>query len=239
MSLRDRLRAEGRCVVCLKIAMSLDGQTATRGGESQWITGPEARRDGRRHRGQLDGIAVGVNTVIADDPELSARDGGGSDPVRIVFDSQLRTPIEARLIQGATAQPSWLITTPEAKDRRGAAYEAHGARVLAFLPDAAGRPPIPAVLEKLYAEGLQSLLVEGGASLHGAFVDAGQVDQVLCYVAPIILGGEGRPAVAGLGAARLKDALQLDFQGVAQLGQDLRIEALWKPRSEPEAEPEA
>lgn len=199
--------------ITLKIATSLDGRIATSTGESQWITGPEARLQGHRLRAAGDAILVGVETVLADDPRLTVRlpDGEtGADPLRVVLDSRLRTPSFARLAKAGTL----IITTREP--------QAIGqAEVVRVMGDAQNRPSIDAVLELLAERGVKSLMIEGGGRVAAAFVTAGVVDAIDWFRAPILLGGDGRPGVAALSLARLANAPKFRRLAVEPLGDDL------------------
>ena len=197
--------------VTLKLATSLDGRIATASGESQWITGPEARQQGHRLRASHDAILVGVETVLADDPELTVRlpDYAGSHPLRVVLDSRLRTPATAKVATGNT-----LILTTAAPHAIGQA------EVVAVAADDA-RLAITAVLEALTARGVSSLLIEGGGRVAASFLQAGVVDAIEWFRAPILLGGEGRPCIASLALAKLADAPKFRRLGVEPVGDDL------------------
>lgn len=199
--------------ITLKIATSLDGRIATSSGESQWITGPEARLQGHRLRAAGDAILVGVETVLADDPRLTVRlpEGEtGADPLRVVLDSRLRTPAFARLAKAGTL----IITTREPQP----VGDAEVARVAG---DAQNRPAIDAVLKLLAERGVKSLMIEGGGRVAAAFVAAGVVDAIDWFRAPILLGGDGRPGVAALALARLANAPKFRRLAVEPLGDDL------------------
>jgi diaminohydroxyphosphoribosylaminopyrimidine deaminase/5-amino-6-(5-phosphoribosylamino)uracil reductase len=207
-------RLTGRPFVTAKFAMSLDGKIATRTGESQWITGEEARTHGHRLRHMHDAILVGVNTVIADDPELTVRinSDGLRQPLRVVVDSQLRIRQSARIVGANT-----LIATTRA-GRVGAA------EVLRLPPAADGRVSLPALLDELGRRGMLSLLVEGGAEVHASFFAEGLVDKVFAYVAPRLIGGRDAPgALGGTGVEHLAGSTQLREFDVARLGDDLVI----------------
>lgn len=197
--------------VTLKLATSLDGRIATASGESQWITGAEARQQGHRLRATHDAILVGVETVLADDPELTVRlpDYAGTHPLRVVLDSRLRTPATARV-----ASDNTLILTTAPPRAVGQA------EVVAVAADD-GRPAIPAVLDALTARGVTSLLIEGGGRVAASFLHAGVVDAIEWFRAPILLGGEGRPCVASLALAKLADAPKFRRLGVEPVGDDL------------------
>jgi diaminohydroxyphosphoribosylaminopyrimidine deaminase / 5-amino-6-(5-phosphoribosylamino)uracil reductase len=197
--------------VTLKLATSLDGRIATASGESRWITGEEARLEGHRLRAGHDAILVGVETVLHDDPELTARLPGRAvdQPLRVVLDSRLRTPETAKL-----AGPNTLIlTTAEPRPVGGAEVK----RVEAED----GRPAVSAVLKALKTAGANSVLIEGGGQVAAAFLRAGAVDALEWFRAPILLGGEGRPCIATLALANLAAAPKFRRLGVEPVGDDL------------------
>ena len=181
-------------------------------GESQWITGPEARLQGHRLRAEHDSIMVGVETVLSDDPILSARVPGETlkQPVRVVLDSRLRTPENAKVLG-----PGTLIFT--AVD----ASFLDGAEVVKVTQCDHGRPAIPSVLEELSRRGFSSLLVEGGGRVAASFIKLGCVDRIEWFRAPVLLGQEGRPGVANLGFDRLSDTPRFKRLAVSPLGDDL------------------
>ncbi|WP_312147618.1 RibD family protein [Brevundimonas sp.] len=197
--------------VTLKLATSLDGRIATASGESQWITGPEARQQGHRLRASHDAILVGVETVLADDPELTVRlpDYAGSNPLRVVLDSRLRTPATAKVASGNT-----LILTTAAPHAIGQA------EVVAVAADD-GRPAIAAALDALTPRGVTSLLIEGGGRVAASFLQAGVVDAIEWFRAPLLLGGEGRACIASLALAKLAEAPKFRRLGVEPVGDDL------------------
>jgi diaminohydroxyphosphoribosylaminopyrimidine deaminase / 5-amino-6-(5-phosphoribosylamino)uracil reductase len=228
--------------VTLKLATSLDGRIASASGESKWITGEAARAEGHRLRAEHDAILVGVETVLADDPELTvrllpildgevdrahrARDGGASakgpstaswspsprvgrkQPLRVILDSRLRTPDNAKVAAANTL----ILTT--------AAPRAVGQAEVERVADA-GRPDPEAVLAALSRRGLTSVLIEGGGQVAASFLRAGLVDRIEWFRAPILLGGDGRPGVAGLELAKLADAPKFRRLSVEALGDDL------------------
>lgn len=197
--------------VTLKLATSLDGRIATASGESQWITGEAARLEGHRLRAAHDAILVGVETVLHDDPELTARLPGRTvdQPLRVVLDSRLRTPATAKL-----ARENTLILT-------AAQPHAIGSAKVRRVEAEDGRPAIPAVLKALKDAGATSVLIEGGGQVAASFLRAGAVDALEWFRAPILLGGEGRPCVAALALAKLSDAPKFRRLGVQPVGDDL------------------
>lgn len=203
---------QGRPGVTLKLATSLDARVATSTGHSQWITGPDSRARGHLLRANHDAILVGIGTVLADDPELTCRLPGleTANPVRVVLDSALRLPVTSRLAQGAASvAPTWVVTLAGADAGRAATLEALGVRVLRVDADETGRLPVAGALTALAGQGLTRLLVEGGPSAATSFLKAGLVDQVEWFRAPMLIGGDGLPAVGALGADMLEQALRL------------------------------
>lgn len=207
-------RLTGRPFVSAKFAMSLDGKIATRTGESRWITGEEARAHAHRLRHAHDAILVGVNTVMADDPQLTVRlDGDGwRQPLRVVLDSQLKIRQSARIVGSNT-----LIATTKS-GRVGAA------EVVRLPPAPDGRVSLPALLDELGRRGTLSLLVEGGAEVHASFFAAGLVDKVHAYVAPRLIGGREAPGpLGGQGVDQLTASPHLSEVDFVRLGDDLLI----------------
>jgi diaminohydroxyphosphoribosylaminopyrimidine deaminase / 5-amino-6-(5-phosphoribosylamino)uracil reductase len=207
-------RLTGRPFVTAKFAMSLDGKIATRTGESRWITGEEARAHAHQLRHAHDAILVGVNTVIADDPELTTRVEGADSrqPLRVVVDSQLRIRQSARVVG-----PNTLIATTK-PGRVGAA------EVLRVPAGADGRVSLAALLDELGRRGILSLLVEGGAEVHASFFAGGLVDKLHAYVAPCLIGGRKAPGpLGGSGVEHLAQATHLRELDFVRLGDDLLI----------------
>ena len=214
----------GRPFVSVKLASTLDGRIATASGESRWITGPSARRLVHRMRARVDGIMVGSATALADDPELTARRGDRvvHRPVRILVDSRLRVPATARLYGSQEKSETWVLTRAAARGHR--AIAATGAKLL-DLPGAAGALDLDAGLRRLAAEGLTSVLVEGGGRLVAALLRAGLVDEIHWLVAPMLLGGEARPVLGPLAIERLAEAQDLQVLATRRIGRDLHIHA--------------
>jgi diaminohydroxyphosphoribosylaminopyrimidine deaminase/5-amino-6-(5-phosphoribosylamino)uracil reductase len=216
----------GRPFVTLKGAVTLDGRTATRDRRSAWITGEPARAHARRERGLHQAVLVGVGTVLADDPQLTARDEalqreGIAEPARIVLDSRLRTPRTSRLLQGGGG-PVWIATTDAAASSPAAdALRAAGAELL----PSGDAVTVPGVLAALAARGVATLFVEGGPTAVGAFLDAGVADRYLVYVAPRVFGGrDALPLALGEGVGDPAAATHLAPFSVTRLGDDLLLE---------------
>jgi diaminohydroxyphosphoribosylaminopyrimidine deaminase / 5-amino-6-(5-phosphoribosylamino)uracil reductase len=215
----------GRPWVVAKAACSLDGKIATAGGESQWLTGAAARAVGHRLRHRVDAIVVGVGTILADDPQLTTRlpRGRGQDPIRLVLDSRLRLPLEARILHPDSSAPTWLACTSQAPPDTIRTLKTRGVQVL-VLPAEAGRVSLPALLKELGARQVQSLLVEGGAETLGAFFDQKLVQQFNFFYAPKILGGQKAPgAVGGHGVIHLGEAHVARNLSVRRVGVDLLV----------------
>ncbi|HEX2149091.1 MAG TPA: bifunctional diaminohydroxyphosphoribosylaminopyrimidine deaminase/5-amino-6-(5-phosphoribosylamino)uracil reductase RibD, partial [Actinomycetota bacterium] len=200
-------RITGRPFVTYKAGMSLDGRTAANDGSSQWITSDEARRDAHRLRAQSDAICAGVGTVLADDPKLTVR-GAASQrpPLRVVVDSAARTPTAARVLSGEA--PTVLFTA--AGDANGAVAGLKEAGVeVVCLPGDNGQVDLPGMLRVLGDRGVISLLLEGGATLAGAFAKRGLVDRYVFYLAPKLLGASDAGALNGWAAGSISDAAGL------------------------------
>jgi diaminohydroxyphosphoribosylaminopyrimidine deaminase/5-amino-6-(5-phosphoribosylamino)uracil reductase len=223
-------RRAGRPWVRYKTAMTLDGKIATRTGRSRWITGPDARALVHVWRHQADAVAVGVSTLLQDDPALTTRlvgDGApGRTPRKVVFDGVARTPVTARAFEpgpdGAAARVT-VVVGPEAPPPRVAALEERGAQVLR-VPTRQGRPDVAAALRALAADGVVELLLEGGGTLAWSFLEAGAIDRVAWFVAPKLIGGRGASPLAGLGVAGMDEAVALQAWDVRRLGDDLLVE---------------
>ncbi len=215
----------GRPWVIAKAAASLDGKIATHTNDSHWITGPAARAWVHRLRHRVDAILVGVGTILADDPQLTTRlpRGQGKDPVRIVLDSRLRLPLTAQVLHLQSAAPTWIACTEAAPPDMRAALEALGATCL-VLPSRQGRVDLEALLALLGQRRVQSLLVEGGAEVHGAFFEAGLIDKFHLFLAPKLIGGRQAPGVlGGQGMARLASAPQVRDLTIRRFAQDILI----------------
>ena len=219
--------------VRLKMAGSLDGRSALANGQSQWITGPAARVDGHRFRARAQAILTGVGTLIADDPQLTVRDvlgpvaqhtgpSGGeplalTPPLRVVLDSHLRMPVNAKILQGGC-----LIATASTDLDKTRALQVAGADIVA-LPNANGRVDLVALLQHLAQRGVNEVHVEAGSRLSGVFLKAGLVDELLLYMAPSLLGSDARGWFDDLNLSSLDQKMPLKFHDVRLIGTDLRI----------------
>jgi diaminohydroxyphosphoribosylaminopyrimidine deaminase/5-amino-6-(5-phosphoribosylamino)uracil reductase len=221
---RKRART-GRPVVALKSAVTLDGRVATAGGDSQWISSEASRLLVHRWRAESDAVCVGIGTALADDPLLTAREVGTlRQPTRVVFDSEARLPPDSRLIASIGQAPVVVIASPAAPEDRVRALEAAGATVV--ICD--GEPPdrVRAGLAELGRRDIASLLLEGGPTLAGSFLDAGEIDELRLFIAPMVVGGMlARPLIAGNGAMVLPDATAAKTMEWERSGDDLLIRA--------------
>lgn len=215
---------QGRPYVTLKLAQSLDGKAATHTGESQWITSQNSRSHAHQIRAQVDAIIVGIGTVLADDPLLTARPGHGAhrQPVRVVVDSRARTPLTARCLV-EPGGPTWVALTQRAPEKRRKELQEAGAQVW-ISPGDGERVDLEALLRHLAQHEITHVLVEGGPTLAGAFVDADLVDEVQAYIAPLLIGGrKALPSLGGQGRATLAQAIRLVEPNVETLGPDLLV----------------
>ena len=197
----------GRPLVIFKAAVSLDGFTATATGDSKWISGAESRALVHAWRADLDAVAVGIGTALADDPLLTAREVEWPEsvrqPARVVFDSRARLPLDSKLVRSAADVPLHVVIEAGAATDRAAALAAAGAQLI----EVSGEPErrVGAALEQLGEQGVASVLLEGGAELAGIFLDAGEIDEMRLFIAPLMLGS-GRPLLAGRGAPAVAEA---------------------------------
>jgi diaminohydroxyphosphoribosylaminopyrimidine deaminase/5-amino-6-(5-phosphoribosylamino)uracil reductase len=221
-----RRMRHGRPLIRVKLAMSLDGRTALANGESRWITGEAAREDVQRWRARSSAVLTGVGTVLADDPRLDVRlpaEGGAArrQPLRIVLDTQLRTPAGARLFE-SPGEVLILTALASPDDARAASLTARGAR-LESLPLEGNRVALSAALDRLGELELNEVLVEAGATLAGELLRQSLADELLLYVGPRLLGPSARALVAMPPLARLGDAPAFELAETQQVGEDLRL----------------
>jgi diaminohydroxyphosphoribosylaminopyrimidine deaminase/5-amino-6-(5-phosphoribosylamino)uracil reductase len=223
--------AQGRPLVTLKLATSLDGRIATASGESRWITGRKARERVHALRAEHDAVLVGSGTVLADDPQLTCRLPGLGDrsPVRVVLDRQLRIPLAARIFAEARVAPTWLLTAAGADTARRQALAAAGVTVIEIDGGGEKGLDLAAALAALGKSGLTRLLVEGGARLAAGLLRARLVDRLLWFHAPKILGGDAVPAVAPLAIALLADVPLFERTAVETVGED--VLSTWRIRA--------
>ncbi|MHB8156720.1 MAG: bifunctional diaminohydroxyphosphoribosylaminopyrimidine deaminase/5-amino-6-(5-phosphoribosylamino)uracil reductase RibD [Desulfocucumaceae bacterium] len=215
----------GKPFVVLKAAVSLDGKIATRTGESQWITGPGAREWGHRLRNRYDAVMVGINTVLSDNPSLTTRlPEGGRDAVRIVLDSQARTPLGSNILKSSPGAAAIIITTSGAPEEKVSCLREAGAEVL-MVPAREGRVDMAAALSELAARGITGILIEGGGQVHASALASGIVDKVVWFIAPLLIGGNDAPGpLGGRGPERLSEAVGLERVNVSRIGDDIVVE---------------
>jgi len=219
--------------VIAKFAASLDGRTATVGGDSKWITGEAARDHSHRQRAWVDAVMIGSGTVLADDPSLTARPGGEAavhQPVRVILDSRGRTPLTAAVFN----QPGSVIvasstSAPTAWKR---SIASRGATIIECESDSHG-VNLAQLLSTLGQRNIGSVWVEGGGTLLGSLIEGGHADEVWAYLAPTLIGGDGLPAVSGFGVRSMSDSLRLVNVVVEPLPPDILIRGntgTWTPR---------
>ncbi len=224
--------ASGRPFVVAKWAMTLDGKIAARTGRSAWISGPRSRALVHEVRGRMDAIVVGVGTAIADDPSLTARPPGLRVAARVILDASARLPIGGKLAGTARAIPVLVATTAAAPRERVDRLAGLGCEVLVLPESPPGRVAVGPLLDELGRRGMTNVLVEGGGLVLGSFFDAGEVDEVDIFLAPIIEGGshDFTPA-RGLGVDAMSEALRIESPAVSRVDDDLRIQGRISPRA--------
>ncbi len=209
--------------VILKVAATLDGKIATREGDSKWISGETSRHFVHRMRDQVDGVVVGIGTVLKDDPQLTARIKKGRDPYRIILDSRLRIPEDAKVI-GNSPSKTIIATTELAARDKIERLEKKGVRILT-LDSKQGRVDLKNCLSKLGEMGMMSLLVEGGSQVNGSFLDEGLIDKILFFLSPKLIGDrEALGIFGGSGKANLKETIPLNELRVRRMREDILIE---------------
>jgi len=219
--------------VVMKYAMTLDGKIAAWTGESKWITGEEARAHVHALRGRLFGIMCGVGTVLADDPLLTCRLPGTRNPVRIICDTHLRTPLTAKVVTTAAEVPTIIATASEAPEAIRS-YEKAGCRILQVAKTQAGSIDLKELMQKLGSEKIDSILLEGGGTLNWSALESGIVNHVMAYVSPKLFGGkDAKTPVEGQGVTAPPAAFHLGNTSITRLGEDFLIEGkLLKGREE-------
>ena len=224
-----KLAITGRPYVIFKSAMSLDGKVATQTGDSKWISGEDSRRLVHRWRSEVDAVCIGIGTALTDDPLLTARvEGAGRQPRRVVFDSEARLPLDSALASTAHDAPLTVVVSRAADRGAVDALKAAGIEIVtASGENEAGR--VVDGLEKLGAAGVQSMLLEGGPRLGGAFLDAGEVDEMRLFVAPIAIGGRSAPdPIEGEGSESIESSHHALDMTSERIGDDVLIRARLK-----------
>jgi diaminohydroxyphosphoribosylaminopyrimidine deaminase/5-amino-6-(5-phosphoribosylamino)uracil reductase len=211
----------GRPMVTLKLAMSLDGRIATASGDSQWITGPEARRRVHGMRADHDAVLVGAGTARADDPSLTVRGFGDvAQPVRVVVSRRLDVAHDGQLGRTARQVPVWLIHGADAPEAARAAWTAQGARLLEVASLSGGQVDLSAALRVLGDEGLTRVFCEGGGTLAASLLAGDLVDRLAIFSGGLMLGAEGKPGVGALGISALAEAQTWALESVQRVGPD-------------------
>ena len=213
---------KGRPMVSVKLASSLDGRSATHTGHSQWITGERARNRAHLMRARTDAIMVGSATAIVDDPDLTCRLSGLGDrsPRRIIADGRLRLPLTSKLVRSAGNVPVWILTLPGGDDARRQAFLDCGVVLIDVPATAEGTMDMSVALSLLGERGITRLMVEGGSRLVSSLMRAELVDRLDWFQAPKLIGGDGYPALAGLGINTVDEAPEFELLEVLSLGED-------------------
>jgi diaminohydroxyphosphoribosylaminopyrimidine deaminase / 5-amino-6-(5-phosphoribosylamino)uracil reductase len=215
----------GTPFIISKVAMTLDGKLATHNGHSKWITGAEARESVHQLRNNVDAIMVGIGTVLADDPELTTRlPEGGKSPIRIILDSNLRIPLDAKVTDTSEAK-TWIITSETADQQKKDLLKEKGLEVF-VVPSGENGLYLPELLARLYENGITDVLLEGGSELNGTFLQAGLINKFLIFIAPKLLGGRNsKTPFAGKDLERMDQALDVEYHSFEHFGKDLCITA--------------
>lgn len=207
--------------VTLKTAVTMDGKIASYTLDSRWITSSAAREDVHTLRHQNAAILVGVNTVIKDDPQLTTRLPNGRNPVRVIMDSTLRVPLNAKVVEDGEA-PTWVFTTKSHNSERRKFLESTGVKV--FVTEQSCRVDPAEVLQLLGQQSISSLLIEGGSEINASFFENRLVDKMIIYMAPKIIGGRNAPSfLAGTGIDKMNEAIELSDVHVQSLGKDYKF----------------
>lgn len=215
----------GRPFVTLKMALTLDGKAATKIGDSRWITGEPARERVHRWRDETDAVLVGVGTVLADDPQLTARvpKPDEREPLRVIVDSLARTPLPAQVLTGPG---SCLVAVgPQAPTERLVALRETGAEIITLESAPDGGLSLEALLTELGRRNVMGLLCEGGPTLAAALVHRGLVDKYRLFYAPKLIGGDGLTGIGPLGLERMQEAMSLRLSGLERVGEDFLVTA--------------
>jgi diaminohydroxyphosphoribosylaminopyrimidine deaminase/5-amino-6-(5-phosphoribosylamino)uracil reductase len=216
----------GRPHVLFKSAMTLDGKVATRTGDSKWISGEDARYRAHHWRAERDAVVVGIGTALVDDPQLTARlEGDVHQPAHVVFDSEARLPLDSQLVRGAHEVPLIVVVSRAASRLATDALEAAGADVIVATGE--NEPArVRSALDQLGGRDMTSILLEGGPHLAGAFFDAGEVDEIRLFLAPVVVGGSNaRDPLEGEGAERIAEATRALSLDVERIGDDVLVSA--------------
>lgn len=211
--------------VISKVAMTLDGKIAAYNGHSQWISGVDSRKEVHYLRNEVDAILVGIGTVLADNPTLTTRiDGPSKNPIRIIMDTNLRMPLDANVADCSDAE-TIIVTAVNEQEEKATALKEKGVKILSVVLEKENQLlDLETVLKKLYQEGITDILLEGGSEINASFLRSGLIQKYIVYVAPKVLGGRGSfTPFRGKDVESINDAIQLHFEEVEKIGEDLRI----------------
>lgn len=215
-------------LVAMKAGISLDGKITYQKGYSGWLTGPESSQYSHGLRNTYDAILVGIETVLIDDPVLTTRladsEAGGRDPLRIILDTHLRTPLHSKLVNQESVAPTWIFCSHSVNQDKVKQLHSKGLRVVCLDENSSGRLELLDVLTFLGKESITSVLVEGGSAIHGAMLKENLVDRVHLFYAPLFVGDQGVTLLQGLSSTSQKDAISLQGLQVKQLGNDVLLE---------------
>jgi len=209
-----------RPYITVKFAQTLDGKIAARDGSSRWISGPRARKFAHTLRAKNHAVIVGIRTVLRDDPSLTVRLTKGKNPARIILDSRLRIPVEARVVREANLAKTIIITTGKAPTGKVKRLEAAGVEVIILPASKGGHVDLHRIIRILYRRGLKKVLVEGGSRVITSFLKAGLADKIVTIISPRILGS-GVESVGDLGIQNMNNAVGLRIKNVRRLGRDV------------------
>ncbi|UCD54737.1 MAG: bifunctional diaminohydroxyphosphoribosylaminopyrimidine deaminase/5-amino-6-(5-phosphoribosylamino)uracil reductase RibD [Candidatus Omnitrophota bacterium] len=209
-----------RPYITLKFAQTLDGRIAAQDGSSKWISGPESRKFSHKLRAENDGILVGVQTILADNPSLTVRLVKGRNPARIVIDPRLRIPLAARIMKDTKTAKTIIITTPTSPARKKERLKSRGVEFIVLPASKGGNIDLRKIIRILYKKGIKRILVEGGSRVITSFLKTGLTDMIITVLSPRILG-KGIETVGDLGIRNIKGALKLRLKALKQLGEDI------------------
>jgi diaminohydroxyphosphoribosylaminopyrimidine deaminase/5-amino-6-(5-phosphoribosylamino)uracil reductase len=217
--------------IILKVAATLDGKIATRNGDSKWISGEASRHLVHQLRDQVDGVLVGIGTVLKDDPKLTARISKGRDPYRIVLDSRLRIPEEAKVI-GASPSKTIIVSTEIAPKDKAKKLEKKGAQVL-LLDSREGKINLKSCLSKLGEIGMMSVMVEGGSQVNGSFLDEALIDKLLLFLSPKMMGDPQALGIfGGKEISTVQEVTTLKEMKTRRVGEDILLESYFEWKKE-------
>lgn len=223
--IRSKFNKTGLPFVTLKYAQTLDGKIATRTGDSRWISSPPSRRLAHLLRSIHQAILVGANTIIQDNPQLTVRLVKGKNPLRIIADARLRSPLEAKVFSQRAGAKTILATTSKANKKRIRQFEKKGVEVLIFKKNRAGQVDLKDLLQKLGEKKVQSLLVEGGSEIITSFVRQNLIDRMIVVIAPLIMG-KGLSWVRNVRTTKAKGLVSFSSLKVYESGRDLILDGL-------------